>query len=107
MSIAAASLVEGNAGTRSLRFNVSLSAPAATTVQAHYEAVPRTATAPDFKASSGTVTIAAGSTAALVSIKVKPDLDLEPNEKFSVVLSDAVGVSIDRPTATGTILNDD
>ena len=94
--IGAASIVEGNVGARLLRFTVGLSAPAPTAVHVHYAASAGTATAPDFKASSGTVTI-----------KVKPDPDVEPTETFSVVLSDAVGATIDRPTAIGSILNDD
>jgi hypothetical protein len=110
VSIGAASIVEGNADVRALRFMVALSEPAPTAVQVHYAAVPGTATAGsggDFGAASGTVTIPAGATTGAVSIRVKGNAVVEPNETFTVVLSDAVGATISRATATGTILNDD
>ena len=110
LSIRNASIVEGNAAVRALRFTVALSEPAPTAVQVHWAAVPGTATAgsgQDFGAGSGDLTIPAGATTGSISIRVKGNWILEPDESFTVVLSNAVGASIDHPTATGTILNDD
>ena len=73
----------------------------------HYATEPGTATSADFGAASGTVTIPAGATTALISIRVKPDTVPEPMEQFTLRLSAPVGATIDRPTALGSILDDD
>ncbi|MGZ6994149.1 MAG: Calx-beta domain-containing protein [Acidimicrobiia bacterium] len=110
MSIGAASIVEGNADVRGVKFTVALSEPAATAVSVHFDAVPGTATAvnpKDFRAASGDLTLPAGATTGVVSIRVVGNAVVEPNETFTVQLSAAVGATIDRAIATGTILNDD
>ena len=108
MSIGSPSIVEGNTGSRSLRFTVALSAVPTSAVHVHYAAAPGSATrSSDFSTASGTLTIPAGSTAALIAIRIKADAIVEPTETFTVALFDAVGAVIDRPTGTGSILNDD
>jgi Calx-beta domain/Cysteine-rich secretory protein family len=107
VSIGSASLVEGNSGTRALRFTVSLSGVSQRVVQVHYATAPGTATATDFTGRAGNVSIPAGATSALVSVWVKGDTEHEANEKFTVQLSAPVNAAFDRPTGTGTILNDD
>ena len=85
--------------------------PAAATLDAlrgRTGAAPGTAAASgDFSTASGNVTIPAGSTAALISIRIKADTVVEATETFTVGLSGAVGAVIDRPTGTGSILTDD
>ncbi len=103
-----ASVAEGNAGRRSMRFTVSLSTPARRAVTVRYTTRARSATAgTDFVARSGTATIPAGSMSIVVSIAVKGDDTVERHETFTVQLSSAHGAAITRGTGTGTILNDD
>ena len=109
IGIGASSVLEGTSATRSLRFTVTLSAPATKNVKAAYTTVAETATAADdFVARTGTVKIKAGETAATISIEVAGDAEREPNESFSVVLSGARGgAKIAQASGTGTILDDD
>jgi hypothetical protein len=110
ISIANASSVEGNSGTTPLSFDVSLSGPSATDVTVDYETSDGSATAPDdYAATSGTLTWPAGtSSTQAVSVDVVGDTTEEPDETFTVTLSNpSVGASIDAATATGVILNDD
>jgi hypothetical protein len=46
-------------------------------------------------------------TSATTSIAIKGDRKREPDETFSVILSGAVGATIEDGSATVTILNDD
>ena len=108
MSIGGASIVEGNATGRALRFTVGLSDAPTTDVSVHYAAVPGTATAgSDFGAGSGNLTIPAGTTSGVILIQVKGDAVVEPTEAFTVQLSAPVGAVLDRATGTGSIMNDD
>jgi subtilisin family serine protease len=109
LSIADASINEGRRGTRSMTFTVSLSAPTSTTVTVAYATADGTATAgSDYQAKSGTVSIAAGGTSATVKVVVYGDRNPEPNETFTVNLSNPTGgATIGDGTATGTIINDD
>ncbi len=107
LSIGSASLVEGDAGTRTLRFTVTLSATSSKPTKVHFATIAGTAGTSDFTAKSGTATIAAGSTSVPVGISVKADTKVEPSESFKVKLSSPVGASIQFGTGTGSILNDD
>jgi Calx-beta domain len=108
VAIGDASVVEGTSGTRSLRLTVSLSAPAATTVAASYATTGGTATSgTDFVASTGTLTIPAGGTSTSFTVSVRGDTTVEPNETFTVQLSNASGAAIGRTTGVATVLNDD
>jgi Calx-beta domain len=108
ISIADASVFEGRGGRRNMSFTVSLSSAAAGTVTVHYETADGTATSgSDYQSKSGTVSISAGATSATITIKIYGDRTPEPNETFSVNLSNASGATIADATATGTILNDD
>jgi hypothetical protein len=53
------------------------------------------------------VNFAAGVLAVDISISVRADSRVEPNETFRVALSNAVGATISTASATGTIQNDD
>jgi hypothetical protein len=56
----------------------------------------------------GSVSFASGQTIRTVTINVTGDGNWEPNETFSIALSNATGgAQITAATATGTILNDD
>jgi hypothetical protein len=108
MSIANASVVEGDAGTTPMQFPVSLSAPSVLPVTVHYASADGSATAgSDYVATSGTLTFAPGEAQKLVPVAVKGDTQIEPLETFTVALSSPAGATISRPVGTGTILDDD
>lgn len=108
MGIGNASVLEGNAARRSLRFTVSISKVHTQSVQVSYATTAGTATAPgDFVARTGTVTIPAGKTSALILILIKGDETDELTETFTVKLTNPVRAVIDRATGSGRITNDD
>lgn len=108
LSIDDISVNEGNSGTTTATFTVSLSAASGQTVSVNYATADGTATAgSDYVARSGTLTFAPGVTAQGVAITVNGDTAVEPNETFSVGLSGASNASIASATGTGTINNDD
>nr|WP_320204022.1 putative Ig domain-containing protein [Agrobacterium rosae]MDX8306017.1 putative Ig domain-containing protein [Agrobacterium rosae] len=108
LSIDDVSVNEGNSGTTTATFTVSLSAASGQTVSVDYATANGTATAgSDYVARSGTLTFAPGVTAQGVAITVNGDTAVEPNETFSLGLSGASNASIARATGTGTIVNDD
>lgn len=118
ISIANAKEVEGKPGsTGTLRFVVSLSAPAAQEVSFDYATADSAkakalATAEtDYTAQSGTLTFAVGQTELYIDIPVLGDSEKEAaDEAFDLVLSNAVGASIGKDatlTAVGTITDDE
>jgi U3 small nucleolar ribonucleoprotein component len=56
---------------------------------------------------SGTVQFAPGETSQTITILVAGDTVVEPDETFTVTLSNPSGATIDTATATGRIINDD
>ena len=108
LSIADASLAEGNSGTSTMVFTATLSRASTTPVTVKYATANGTATAgTDYVAGSGTITFAAGETSKSVTVGLIGDTTVEGNETFTVKLSSPSGATISRTTATGTILNDD
>jgi Calx-beta domain len=108
LSIADASVVEGNSGTTMLSLPVTLSAASRQTVSVAYATADGTATAPsDYAAASGTLTFAPGQTTKAVTVAVVGDTLIEPDETLTVTLSNPVNAKISRGSATGTIRNDD
>jgi hypothetical protein len=113
---------EGNTGTRSLLFPVTLSEPASTTVTVEYTVSDGTAvggskpgTTTDYKKKSGalifTPNARTGKTPVekFVSIPVFADTASEADETLYVALSSVTGSDfiLGRDVASGTILNDD
>ncbi|OLP52322.1 beta strand repeat-containing protein [Allorhizobium taibaishanense] len=108
LSIDDVSVNEGNSGTATATFTVSLSAASGQTVSVNYATADGTATAgSDYVARSGTLTFAPGVTAQSVAVTVNGDTAVEPNETFSVSLSGVSNATVARATGTGTIVNDD
>ena len=95
----------------SLVFTVTLSVPSTTTVTVRYVTVNGTATSSgrtaDYSAASGTVTFNPGETSKTISVAIRNDTTVEPDETFFVDLSRASGAAIAVSRGTGTILNDD
>jgi Calx-beta domain/FG-GAP-like repeat/FG-GAP repeat len=109
VSIADVSVVEGNSGTTSAKFNVVMSSQSGKLVSLIYSTADGTATGgSDFQAASNQVlNIAPGLTSTVISIPVNGDISVEPDETFSVSLSNALNSTIARAQAIGTIKNDD
>ncbi|MBU8537031.1 Calx-beta domain-containing protein [Falsiroseomonas tokyonensis] len=61
----------------------------------------------DFVTNGGQVTFAPGESSKIVTIRVRGDLEVEPNETFVFTLSDARGALIGNATVAGTIFDDD
>ena len=64
-------------------------------------------TAEDYRQTSNTLTFAPGETSKTVTIRFCPDDQTEPDETFTVTLSNPVGATLGTDTATGTITDDD
>ena len=109
LSIANATVTEGNSGSVNAVFAVSLSAPSAATVTVDFATADGTAAAPgDYTATTGTLTFAPGQTAKQISVPVKGDTAIEGNETFAVNLTNPTAATISGSGfATGTITDDD
>jgi hypothetical protein len=108
ISISDAQVIEGNAGTATMTFNVFLSAASASTVTASFATASGTATSgTDFTPNSGTVTFTAGQTMQSLTVSVLGDLTSEPDETLLVNLTNPVNATIADGQGAGTIKNDD
>ena len=110
LSISSPRVDEGDSGTGSLEFTVSLGAASGRQVTVGYaDAGTGTATSgTDYTAiSAGTLTFAAGETAKTLTVTVTGDTTDEPDETVVVSLSGAVNAAISTASGTGTITDDD
>jgi hypothetical protein len=111
LSIANATVTEGNSGTTQIRFEVTRSGSGSGEASADYTVNFGSANAADFGSSSafvGRVTLVDGEWVDVITLDVLGDTDVEPDEDFTITLSNAnMGTQIGTATATGTILNDD
>jgi len=108
ISIADASVIEGNVGTTNMIFAVTLAAPSAQIITVNYATSDGTAVAgSDYIATNGTVTLAPGMTSATIAVAVIGDTVIEMNETFFVNLSGPVNGTLGRSQGVGTIINDD
>lgn len=108
------SVAEGDTGTKTLDFTVSLSIPSSSIVTVDYATLSGApakgvATAGvDYVAASGTITFDPGQTTKSISITINGDKLVEPNETFFVKLTNASpGSTITDSEGTGTVTNDD
>ena len=108
VSVEDTSVTEGDAGTGTASFTVRLANPPPNHVAVGYATSPGTAVAPaDFTAASGTVTFPPGLATQQVAVPVVGDVVDEPDEIFSLVLSDPIGGALGRSEAFGRIRDDD
>lgn len=107
--IANANVTEGNTGTTSLLFTVTLSSSSGVTASVNYATSDSTATVADndYISSSGTLVFAPGVVSRVVTVTVIGDTRFEPNENLMVTLSNQVSATIADGSAIGTIVNDD
>ena len=109
ISIADASVTEGNAGTKLMTFTVSLSQPSASAVTYTIATADGTATAGSDYVSRTLIgeTIPAGMTSKTFDVTLNGDTLVEPLETVLVNLSAVSGASVADGQATGLIQNDD
>ena len=108
LSVSDPSVAEGNSGTASLTFTVTLSVASGKTVTVEYATADGTATSgSDYTAKSGTLTFAPGETTKTVTVTVTGDTTTEASETVLLNLSGAVNATISDNQGSGTITNDD
>lgn len=108
VTIANASIAEGDTGTVNMAFEVTLSAASDSPVKVSFATASGTASASDYSAASGTVEFAPGQTSKSISVAVSGDTLDEADETFTVTLSAPVGATLGaKSVGTGTILDDD
>jgi hypothetical protein len=109
LSINDVSVAEGNSGTTTARFTVSLSMASGQAVTVGYATANGTATTADndYAAASGTLTFGPGETTSPVNVTVNGDAKYEGDEAFTVNLSGPTNASIWDVQGIGTITNDD
>ena len=109
ISVANASVTEGNVGDTTLSFDVTLSVASAVTVTVDYTTTDGSATFAngDYDAASDTLTFDPGQTTETVDVTVHGDTTYETDEGLTIDLSNANGATIADDSGTGTITNDD
>lgn len=108
ISVADASVTEGNSGSSIASFLVSLSQATTAPVTVSYATANGTATAgSDFQSKTGTLTFGPGETQKTITVNITGDTTVESNETFQVVLANPVNGTLADGSATGTIVNDD
>ncbi|WP_308411276.1 Calx-beta domain-containing protein, partial [Cylindrospermopsis raciborskii] len=101
---------EGNSGTKAFTFTVTRSGDTTGTSSANWAVTgsgTNQADGTDFSVTSDTVSFAAGETTQTITVNVSGDSTVEPDEGFTVTLSNPTNATITTATATGTITNDD
>jgi CSLREA domain-containing protein len=108
LSINDVSLGEGDNGTKTMNFTVTLSAASSLTVTVDFATADGTATAPsDYVAANGALTFNPGNLTKSISVTINGDQKFEADETFTVNLTNAVNATLAKGSGSGTILNDD
>lgn len=102
------SVTEGNSGTTTATFTVTLSIASASEVTVNFATADGTAVnTSDYAFNSGVLTFAPGETSKTIVVTINGDTTVESNETFSVILSGASGATLADSEGVGTITNDD
>ena len=110
ITIGDVTVTEGNVGTVSANFTVTLSTAYSQAVTVHYATADNNATAAgsDYQATSGTLTFnPGGPLTQTVSVLVNGDRVAEDNESFFVVLTGSTNAVVAKAKGVGTILDDE
>jgi Calx-beta domain/Peptidase family M23 len=108
VSVSDAAVSEGNSGTTSMVFTLTLSVPSGAATKVGFATADNSATGgSDYVAKAATATIPAGTTSKTVKVTIKGDTLSEPEETFTVNLSSPVGTTIIDSQGVGAIRNDD
>ena len=100
---------EGNAGPTAYVFTVTKTGSTALNASVSFTTQDGTATLADndYQSNAGTLTFAPTDTTKTITVLVNGDTVVEPNETFTVHLSNASNATIAVADGTGTITNDD
>ena len=101
---------EGDAGTKTFTFTVTLSGPSGSQVTVDYATANGTASSlSDYVAASGTVVFAPGAVTSTIAVTVNGDTAIEAHkdETFYVNLTNPFGATINDTQGVGTIQSDD
>jgi hypothetical protein len=99
-------VVRADVGSEFAEFTVLLSAPSSTPVAFQYATANGTAVSgTDYDSAAGTATIAPGSTSAHIQVTILPETTPGPTLTFTLTISNAGGVTIERAVGTGSVLN--
>jgi len=102
------SVTEGNSGTKTATFTLTMSAPSGRNVTVTYATADGTALAPtDYTARTGSLTFTAGATTVTLAITVRGDTTVETDETVLLNLTNPVNATIAKATGILTITNDD
>ncbi|MBI5730269.1 MAG: DUF11 domain-containing protein, partial [Ignavibacteriales bacterium] len=102
------SLIEGNSGTSSMNFTVTLTPAVSFMVTVNFFTSDGSAAAgSDYTNTSGSLTFSPGETTKNISVNINGDVDVESDETFTVNLSSPTNAKFGDNSGTGTILNDD
>ena len=104
LSVADASAAEG---ATAATFEVRLDAAATTDVTVDWKAEPASAVAGDFDPASGRLVIPAGEVVGRVEVTLHDDALDEPDEAYTLTLSNPTWAHLDDAEAVGTIVDDD
>ncbi|WP_030490182.1 lamin tail domain-containing protein [Micromonospora chokoriensis] len=108
LTVADATVVEGNQGTRQLTFTATVSRPLSQSVLLCAATVGLTAQAgSDFDPYAGCKVLPAGQTSVAFPVTVRGDRKRESDEKLTLLVAGVPGLRLADPLATGTITNDD
>lgn len=109
VSVGNTTVVEGNTGTATANFPVTLDRASANDVRVRYETSNGSAAAgADYAYTHGTLTIPAGQTSATIAVPVNGDiLDEGISEYFYLALSAPVGALVFGGTAYAIVVDDD
>jgi hypothetical protein len=111
LSINNVSQVEGNSGTKTYTFTVTLSQASTEAVTVNYTTIDGSATVAggDYQAASGTLTFNGGEVSKTIEIQVNGDTKFELDETFLIKLSNASNAKITSGAdiGVGTIVDDD
>ncbi len=108
LSVSNVSANEGNSGATPFTFTVTRTGDLSAATTVHYATVDGTAHAgSDYTAVSGDLAFAPGDTTKTVTVMINGDTVQEPDETFTLNLSNPVNATLPTTPATGAILNDD
>ncbi|MFL6547035.1 MAG: Calx-beta domain-containing protein, partial [Candidatus Udaeobacter sp.] len=108
ISVSDVSVNEGNSGTTTVFFTVSLSSPSGKPISVVYGTADGTASSgSDYVAATGTITLSPGETNKTLAIIVNGDNEAEPDESFFINLKSTTNANIAGGQGKGTILSDD
>ena len=102
------SQAEGRVGRRAFPFTVTLAPASTRRVTVDDATADGTATAgSDYIATTGTLSFWPGQTRKTITVRVRGDQEVEPDETVDLNLSNAVGATLLDGQGIGTILHDD